>query len=150
VIVIEAKDIQNIFNNNGSISSVKKNPIYKIRAHHGLCLFYFRGKGYSSDFVKNMTDVKNNLNKNPIVCITNQADVICGKCPNNLRGKCKTEDKVSEYDRQVLLRCNLSHGATLPYLAFRNLILQNIILPGKRDEICGSCQWTLLCQYPEY
>lgn len=122
---------------------------YKIRPHHGLCLFFFKGKGYSSDFVKNMSNIKKELEKNPLVCVTSQTDIICNKCPNNMVGTCNTENKVAQYDSQVLLRCSLSDGDTIPFHTFRNLILHNIILPGKREEICGNCQWTLLCHDPD-
>lgn len=125
-------------------------PIYKIRPHHGLCLFYFKGKGYSKEFVKNMTYIKSKLADNPLICITNQADVICSKCPNLMEGICNTQDKVTEYDRKVLEKCHLSSGDILPFLTFHNLILDNIIRPRKREEICGNCQWTSLCHIAEY
>jgi len=128
--------------------NINKDQIYNIRAHHALCLFFFRGKGYSSGFIKNMTDFKNILDNNPLVRITGNADAICSQCPNNINGRCTTEDKVSYYDSQVLLRCSLSDGSILPYQELRSLILHNIILPGKREEICGDCSWTLLCHNP--
>jgi len=146
VISIRSKNINCEFCQN----SFQKDNICKIRAHHGLCMFYFKGKGYSSEFVKNMTDFKNILDNNPHILITGKADAICFKCPNNINNRCTTEEKVSYYDSQVLLRCNLSDGDILPYQELRNLILHNIILPGKREEICGDCSWTMLCRIPEY
>ncbi len=32
--------------------------VYKIRAHHGVCLYFFQGKGYSGEFVENMSRMK--------------------------------------------------------------------------------------------
>lgn len=119
--------------------------VYKIRAHHGMCLYYFRGKGYSDDFVRNMTDKKRELMKNPMVCITDQADIICALCPNNADGICTAEEKVAEYDRQVMMRCNLSEGDCIPFLDFEHLVQQNILFCDKRKEICGDCQWDSLC-----
>lgn len=143
-ITISAKSLSNT----GNISTIHHNHTYKLRAHHGLCLFYFNGKGYSDEFVKNMFDVKYLLDKNPLVYITSKTDIICGKCPNNMNNRCKGEDKVTGYDRRVLSRCNLSDGDILPYHSFRDLIYHNIILPGKREEVCGNCSWTKLCSYP--
>ena len=137
--------IKSLYKDNCNIHALHKDNTYKIRAHHGLCLFFFKGKGYSREFVKNMMDFKNKLDKDPFVCITSKADIICGKCPNYIKDSCKNEDKVAEYDRQVLLRCNLTDGDILPYHSFRNLIVHNIILSGKREEVCGNFQWTLLC-----
>ena len=38
--------------------------VYKIRAHHGMCLPFFRGEGYSGAFVENMTRMKKILEVN--------------------------------------------------------------------------------------
>jgi hypothetical protein len=116
-----------------------------IRPHHGLCLFFFKGKGYSNDFINNMTYIKNKLEENPLVRIASQSDIICSKCPNLTAGICSTQEKVAEYDRQVLIRCGLSDGDILPFHSFRSLVLDNIINAGKREEVCGNCQWTSLC-----
>lgn len=120
---------------------------YKIRAHHGMCLAFFKGKGYSGEFTEHMAEVKNMLDKNPVICIIDETDIICGACPNNRVGKCTAAEKVAEYDRQVLMRCRLSKGQTLSFFEFRKLVYDNILLPGKREEICGDCQWNPLCVF---
>ena len=71
---------------------MKENKPLSLRAHHGLCLCFFRGKGYSEEFVRNMTDVVNMLRSDPYVTVTCQADVICRACPGNLDGKCTSEE----------------------------------------------------------
>ena len=120
---------------------------YSIRAHHGLCLNFFEQKGYSTEFIQNMQKIKNALEKNPTVKITSHTDVICGECPNNKFGVCSCEKKVKEYDRRVLLMCNISDGEIMPFLKFKDLIDKNILFKGKRKEICGNCEWDLLCGY---
>ena len=122
------------------------NYTYKIRAHHGLCLYYFKGKGYSEEFVENMTDIKSNLENNPLVLITDQTDAVCSACPNHKGGLCVTEEKVAEYDKQVLERCNISAGDIMPFSDFEQLVQKNILFPGKRKEVCGNCQWDALCE----
>ena len=158
------------------------NYTYKIRAHHGLCLYYFKGKGYSEEFVRNMTKIKKELEKNPLVLITDRADDVCTACPNRTgsvpgsypdtgavndsckncadtasasyskhtvsnytEGLCVTEEKVAEYDKQVLARCNISPGDIMPFSEFEQLVQENILTPGKRKEVCGNCQWDALC-----
>lgn len=122
-----------------------ENKPFSLRAHHGLCLCFFRGKGYSEEFVGNMTSIVNMLSANPFVTVTSQADVICRACPNNLEGKCASGEKVCEYDRRVLWYCNISEGDVIPYSEFQDRIKNNILLPGKRREICKGCQWDALC-----
>lgn len=122
-----------------------EDKIYKLRAHHGLCLCFFKGQGYSSEFIQNMSNVKCKLEENPLVCITKQTDMICNKCLNNIDGKCESEEKVCEYDRQVLERCHISEEEIMPYLDFQRLVQKNILLLKKRKEICENCEWDLLC-----
>lgn len=43
--------------------------VYKIRAHHGMCLSFFQGKGYSGDFVENMARMKAILAENPEIIL---------------------------------------------------------------------------------
>lgn len=119
--------------------------VYTLRAHHGLCLAFFNGVGYSDGFVKNMAEIKSVLDNNPLVRITNQVDEICRNCPNNVNGKCLSEPKVFEYDKQVLQRCGLKPGIIMPYFEFRQLIHCHILSLEKREEICQDCEWTALC-----
>lgn len=120
---------------------------YRLRAHHGMCLAFFKGKGYSEEFTLHMTRIKNDLENNPNVKIVCETDDICSKCPNNKNSECLSEDKVREYDRDVLRRCNLSEGEIISYDKFKDLVYKNILIPEKREEICGNCQWNELCYF---
>lgn len=119
---------------------------YKIRAHHGMCLAFFKGKGYSSEFTKHMGEMKSLLTENPRVRIIAQTDDICSACPNNEKGSCTSAGKVEDYDRQVLLRCDLEEGTELNWLDFEELVNTKILAAGKRKEICGNCQWDFICR----
>ena len=121
--------------------------VYNLRAHHGMCLAFFQGKGYSGDFVENMGQMKDILQGNPRIRLMDSPDDICAACPNRLTETCA--EKASRYDREVLRRCGLSAGDTLPYLAFSKNVIQIILRPGQRAEICGDCQWSGLCQWKE-
>lgn len=110
-----------------------------------MCLAFFEGKGYSSEFTRQMGEIKSRLLENPYVRITGQTDSICSACPNNRQGICVETEKVSKYDRQVFLRCGLSEGDVMPFLHFEKKVYDNILLPGKREEICGNCEWNTLC-----
>ena len=121
--------------------------VYKIRAHHGVCLYFFQGKGYSGEFVENMSHMKAVLEENPKVRLLNSADDICAACPNKLTETCA--EKASRYDREVLRRCGLSVGERLPYREFSRKVIETILRPGVRAEICGDCQWSSLCRWEE-
>ena len=121
--------------------------VYRLRAHHGMCLPFFRGEGYSGAFVENMTRMKVVLEENPLICLMDSADDICAACPNRLTESCA--EKASRYDREVLRRCGLSAGEQMPYRDFSRRVTDTILRPGKRQEICGDCQWSSLCVWKE-
>lgn len=107
------------------------------------------GKGLQRGFCGKHGAEKGHAGKNPLVRLTDQADEICRACPNNLSGQCESAEKVRRYDREVLSRCGLTAGDVLPYRELTERVRKTILLPGHREEICGDCQWTDLCQYKE-
>lgn len=117
-----------------------------IRAHHGMCFAFFQGKGYSNGFTAHMTEVQMQLAQNPMVEVINSGDLVCEKCPNFSGHICDTPKKVQRYDDQVLSLCALTPGTQLPWMEFSQLVQENILRPGKREEICGDCQWSSLCK----
>lgn len=121
--------------------------VYNIRAHHAMCLAFFQGKGYSGSFVENMAKMKGILEENPEIILMESLDDICAACPNRLTESCT--EKASRYDREVLRRCGLSAGERLSYGEFSQKVIETILRPGVRAEICGDCQWSSLCVYRE-
>lgn len=116
-----------------------------LRPHHGMCLRHFAGRGYSRGFAANMGRVKAALTQDIPVRLAAEADAVCAACPNNRGGVCDKPSLVAGYDRAVLAFCDLQEGQVLPYGTFAVLVEERILLPGRRREICGGCQWDGLC-----
>lgn len=119
----------------------------KLRAHHGLCLYFYHGLGYSEEFVKNMNKVKEDLEKDPLIIIINECDDICKCCPNRVNNKCISIDKVNSYDSKVLELCRIKPNSIMLYSRFKKLVCDNILEEGKRTIVCGDCQWSQICIY---
>lgn len=109
---------------------------------------FFREKATAGPLWKTWRGKRPCWNK-PLVRLTDQADEICRACPNNLCGQCESAEKVRRYDRAVLSLCGLTPGDVLPYRELAERVLGSILIPGRREDICGDCQWTDLCQYKE-
>lgn len=124
---------------------MEKQPIL-LRAHHGMCLAFFQGEGYSDLFVAHMGKILEQMQENPSLQIITHADVICEKCPNLENGSCNTPDLVLAYDQKVLSFCGLEEGTVLTWDTFSKLVSERILLQGKRKEICGACKWSELCE----
>ena len=119
---------------------------FKIRPHHGLCTAFFEGKGYSGDFVRNMANVIEMLEReNPEIILTVGEDIICANCPNNRTHICDSSEKVAGYDNTVLEMCGLSAGDIVCWSDFRETVFEKIISLGRLCQVCGDCQWYHIC-----
>lgn len=119
-----------------------------MRPHHGLCLQFFVGKGYSPEFTAHMSATLGSLAENPaqllrLVCRT---DHFCTCCPHNQSGLCESGQKVDAYDQSVLSLCGLAEHQELSWQEFQALVSLKIISPGKQPQVCAGCQWAELCQ----
>lgn len=119
--------------------------IIPLRPHHGLCIQFFEGKGYSSEFVENMTEVIDRLKLGAYVKLTDTADSVCKACPNSNNGICATCEKVARYDNSVIELCGISIGTELRWSDFSERVKTNIIESGKMNNVCSDCQWSCIC-----
>lgn len=121
---------------------------YILRPHHGMCLRFFRGEGYSGAFTTNMAKEKAALEgDNPKVMLTIEADRICAACPNKVSGSCEQSHKVVRYDLEVLRLCGLREGDELYFSDFEKMVEEYILKTGHREKICGDCRWNALCKF---
>ena len=114
-----------------------------------MCLTFFEGKGYSKGFTEHMQSIYDTMKDNPELKVVIKEDIICQKCPNLHKGYCKTKELVQGYDRRVLSHCGLKENVEISWEKFSNLVIENIIVSGKRKSICGNCQWTKICESKE-
>lgn len=112
-----------------------------LRPHHGLCLGFFRGKGYDEAFTRNTAGVLASLTPGAPVRLTMGHDVLCAACPHRGEG-CPN---AAAYDRRVLALCGLTEGQRLPWERLRQAVEGNILAPGRLGQVCGDCPWAALC-----
>ncbi len=123
------------------------NEIIILRPHHSLCIQFFIGKGYSEEFIKGMTETIKMLDEeDPIVTLTDSCDIICGFCPNNLNGRCISQDKVCDIDNRCLDELKLNIGDKIYWKQLRTAARSKIIDKNKLINVCRRCQWSGICQ----
>ena len=122
-----------------------------LRPHHGMCLQFYEGKGYSEDFTDHMGRIIRGMEEDPsqIIKVQVETDIVCENCPNNEAGKCTTADKVKRYDEKVLKACGLAEGDEISFAKFTELVRDKIIDAGTRSDICGDCSWDYICREKE-
>ena len=151
------------------MSFIKNIPL---RPHHGMCLAYFKGEGYSDGFSAHMQEMLDIFQKGAKIQLHADTDEICSACPNNEKGCCSSFSLVEAYDNAVLELCGLENGQIMEFddfivEAYDNAVLElcglengqimefddftdvvqkKILASGKRKEICGNCQWNSICE----
>ena len=117
----------------------------KVRPHHGLCIQFFEGKGYSDTFTLHMGEVIRRLDENTVIELAAARDEICSCCPNDEEAGCRTSEKVKRYDNKVLELTQTKEGERIFWQEFVQKVKANIIDAGRMQEVCGDCGWAGIC-----
>jgi hypothetical protein len=117
----------------------------KLRGHHLICFQFFKGKGYSKDFVENAKQIVDFWENNPVE-IVKDADDVCRFCPFLKNGKCnhpKYKEEIEKIDKLALKMLGLKVGDRV-----RKKFVKKQ-LPGIFNEweekACKNCEWRKLC-----
>ena len=117
----------------------------RLRGHNLLCIQGFVGKGYSPEFVANMTRAVESLDDAAEVVVIDEPDRLCSACPNLVESGCAlhgegTEHGIVHQDRDVMARLGVAAGETL---AWGEIVarIRARIAPDDLDDICGACPW---------
>jgi len=122
-----------------------------LRGHHLLCMFGFRGLGYSPEFVENMSRVVDAFfsERRHDFALVADCDEICKACPYLWDGEChrgKSRGKAARRrDLEVLESLALSPGTSHPNSFLRRRVKERISVEDLL-RICAGCQW-LPCGY---
>lgn len=121
-----------------------------LRPHHILCLKQFKGYGYNNEFVKNMFNILDKLEKEQIIVKINFDD-ICKKCPNLINDKCISDSDIHLLDDKVLKLLNIQLNKPM-YFNDIYLHISKYLTENTFYEICSSCSWFKkgTCEYKNF
>lgn len=122
-----------------------------MRAHHLICRLGFRGLGYNEDFVQQMSEVVNKLNKESDIKIEvlDKPDILCEKCPNLKSGSCNSagtfqaEKRIREMDRTVMNVLKIKSGE-IHSAKIINEKIAKYFDSAAFKKVCGQCHWVTL------
>jgi hypothetical protein len=80
------------------------------------------------------------------VTITSGCDIICSGCPNNIEGKCTSEEKVGSIDQRAAEAMEVSVDSTYTWSELLGAAAEKVIKAGKLEEVCGDCEWIDICK----
>jgi hypothetical protein len=121
----------------------KKERKALLRGHHLICLNFFRGEGYSEEFIENLFEV---IKKEKIEIVTG-ADEVCRKCSYLKDNKCKSNDysdeKIYHQDHEALRLLGLKPGMIVD----RKMIASRLpdIIKEWEAEFCCTCGYRKVC-----
>ena len=81
--------------------------------HHLLCTQGYSGKGYSTEFVQNMSAIVHSLRNVPgtRIRLVFGSDSLCAHCPHHTADNlCEAQEKVSRFDRKTVEYFDLHEG----------------------------------------
>lgn len=114
-----------------------------LRGHHLICLNFFRGEGYTEEFIENLFAV---INKEELEIVTG-ADDVCRKCLYLKDGKCissdYTDEKIRLQDREALRLLGFKLGMIVDWKIMASKIPE--ILEEWKAQFCCACGYRKVC-----
>lgn len=115
----------------------------RLRPHHLLCTQGYSGKGYSEEFVLNMTAITNRLRteEDVLIDLVFSTDDICAACPNMLgTDLCVDQQKVKRHDQKLVEYFGLCEQQ----YRFQALLRQINAAMTKEmlADVCEGCSWS--------
>lgn len=109
------------------------------RPHHFFCTLGFQGKGYSKDFIKNFSAIKQGLTDDTLLTVTLETDDICTPCPHRRGALCDKQSKIETLDQAHAKALKLSKGDEITWKEAKSR-LASLSLEDHR-RICQGCSW---------
>ncbi|MBE0467384.1 MAG: DUF1284 domain-containing protein [Candidatus Desulforudis sp.] len=119
----------------------------RLRGHHLICLRFYRGEGYSREFVENLEDVLRRAKEGEEIEVVEGADDICRACPTLRGGKCvsapEADTEIRKMDGQAAAHLGVPAGSKV---LWQDIQAQVTATPGEwLAAFCEDCQWEEVC-----
>jgi len=115
----------------------------KLRGHHLICLNFFRGEGYSEEFIKNIYSV---IGKEKVEIVAGP-DEVCARCPYLKDNKCSngdyTDEKIMFEDKEALRLLGFKHGMVVDWKMISAKLPE--IIEEWKAQFCMNCGYLEVC-----
>ena len=124
----------------------------QLRGHHLICLQFYRGQGYSDEFVANLDRVRDAAAETPALVVSGPDDV-CASCPGlGSDGTCQHpqtgEAEALRIDALALQLVDAAIGETLSLSQARSRLAADPAARERwRTESCATCPWDSTCEH---
>ncbi|MFY9139915.1 MAG: DUF1284 domain-containing protein [Thermacetogeniaceae bacterium] len=119
----------------------------KLRGHHLICLHYYRGEGYSEDYVEHLWKIVKKAEGGETIEVIAGADDVCKACPYLKGDSCAhkegAEQEIRELDQKAFDFLSVQPGSRVLWSD-----LQKKVMAAPKDwfdSFCSGCDWFDLC-----
>jgi hypothetical protein len=124
-----------------------REPAIRFRGHHLICLHFFKGEGYNSEFIENLSQLINRARAGTKIKVSPEADDVCRMCPYLKNEECfyneVAEAEIREMDSLALKLLRLKKHDIINWLNIKDRIPDVF---GKWAAIyCRECSWRRAC-----
>lgn len=123
----------------------------KLRGHHLICLHFFRGEGYSREFVANLREVVGRAQAGEEIELIAGPDDVCRACPALEGDKCQAEPGVDtairEMDAEAAAHLGLKVGERVRWAVVKEKVAATP--PDWFAAFCAGCGQEWICALRE-
>jgi hypothetical protein len=120
----------------------------RLRGHHLVCLQFYRGEGYSAEYVENLETLVERCLAVPAL-VVDGADDVCAPCPGLAEdGTCRDagEDVVNALDALALEVVSAHVGDELSMTEARDRLVGDVLAVRRwRARACEGCSFDHVC-----
>ncbi len=119
----------------------------RLRGHHLICLHFYRGEGYSREFVENLEDVVRRATEGEEIEVVEGADDICRACPTLQGEKCVARPGVDAEIREMDAEAAAHLGVEVGSKVLWHEIKAKVMTTSKEwlAAFCEGCDWGEVC-----
>lgn len=129
------------------MESMHTSPV-RLRGHHLICLNFFKGEGYSPDFVANLRNVLERAEAGEQIELCEGADDICSACPSLQEKRClygeDSEKEIRKMDRAAIELLRIQPGVKISWPKIKERIPE--IFVSWAEKFCRECDWSVVCR----
>lgn len=119
-----------------------------LRGHHLICLHFFRGQGYSPEFIINLSLILKKTEDGKRIEAVSGPDDVCNICPHLKGGKClftqEAEREIRQMDSKAFGLLELMGGDIVQWPDIRKKI--PFLFRSWSEEFCKACNWKQACE----
>jgi len=120
----------------------------KFRGHHLICLHFFKGEGYSREFIENLQKILKRAGHGEEIEVCSGPDEVCRICPYLKEEKClydkDAETEIRKMDRMALQLLSLNTDDRVTWTHIKEKVPEIFIQWAR--EFCKDCDWRWVCE----